>query len=301
MEDWINTEEMRDQENERIRREEIAKNIGIFKTETKDIFGFLKNYAPLKPWQQDVIAMLYNEAMYFAPQRMTKMINEGMASFGDTQIMARYGFAEGEGIFDYAKHKAGVLGGKYSSNPYKLGYSLLTEIEERWNKGRFGRDYESCDDVKLRENWDTKLGMGMEKVFEVVKYYDDVLLLSEFFDADFCHKNQFFTWELRPNGNYEIVDRDPDRIKKTLIQSRLNGGLPEIKLVDHNHRGRGIMLLEHSWDGRTLHPAKTKETVRAISELWKNQVALVSRDVQNREIIYSCEDGQSVEVKYTER
>ena len=28
------------------------------------------------------------------------------------------------------------------------------DIEERWNKGRFGKDYEECDDLILKKNWD---------------------------------------------------------------------------------------------------------------------------------------------------
>ena len=49
-------------------------------------------------------------------------------------------FAIDEGIFAYAKHHA-VLGGKYNmNNPYKLGNALLRDIEDRWNKGKFGKE-----------------------------------------------------------------------------------------------------------------------------------------------------------------
>lgn len=292
MEDWINTPEWKESENKRIEREEVKRQIGIFENPTKDIMGFLKDHAPFNAWQSDVFSMLYEEAMYFAPQRQTKTINEGWASFVDSQIMARYGFAGGEGIFDYAHHKAGVLGGKLSMNPYKLGYMLFMWIEECWNKGKFGREYEDCEDVRIKEKWDKKLGMGHEKVFEVRKFYDDVLLISEFFDQEFCDKYEFFIWKRFPNGEYKIFDRDAKNIKQMLLQSKLNGGLPDIRLVDPNYKGKRIFLMEHKWDGRTLHAGMTKDTLRVVSELWQAPAAILTRDKDNKEIMFYCEEDK---------
>ena len=75
MEPYINTEEWRKKQKKKIERDEIAKEIGIFSSPTKNVLGFIRDYAPLKPWQADIVAMLYEEAMYFAPQRLTKMLN----------------------------------------------------------------------------------------------------------------------------------------------------------------------------------------------------------------------------------
>ena len=33
-------------------------------------------------------------------------------------------------------------------NPYKLGIELFRDIEERWNKGQFGNEYDECDDYE---------------------------------------------------------------------------------------------------------------------------------------------------------
>ena len=37
-------------------------------------------------------------------------------------------------------------------NPYKLGIELFRHIEERWNMGRFGAEYERCTDMEERAN-----------------------------------------------------------------------------------------------------------------------------------------------------
>ena len=125
MEDWINSPEWKRYEKERIKAKETKEELDLFVKPEKDILGWLVDNAPLHPWQQDIISMLYRETQYFSPQGVTKMLNEGWASYVDYNIMARRHWAEGSGIFDYAKHKMGVLGGKYSMNPDSIGFKLF--------------------------------------------------------------------------------------------------------------------------------------------------------------------------------
>jgi stage V sporulation protein R len=294
MDPWINTKGWADHENERIRKLEQAKEMGLFQGDDKDIFGFIKNAAPLKPWQADIVSMLYEEAMYFAPQRATKTLNEGWASFGDYEIMTRQGHvglgqkSHDAGIIEYSLHKMGVLGGKYSMNPYKLGFYLLLDIEERWNKGQFGQEWEDCKDLREKENWDKNLGLGKQKVFEVRKYYDDLTFIHEFFTQDFCDKFEFFEWRHYPNGEYRIETRDAKRIKRKLLQRHLNGGLPDIRLVDPNHRGRGWLLLQHQWDGRLIHEPYTREVMASLYYLWGREVILATKDKDDQEVVFVC-------------
>jgi stage V sporulation protein R len=244
--------------------------------------------------------MIYEESMYFAPQRMTKTINEGLASWVDYHIIARQGLAglgqesDSAGIIEYAKHKMGVLGGKYSMNPYKLGFSLLCDIEERWDKGQFGSEWEDCANIKEKENWDKKLGLGKEKVFEVRKLYNDITLIMEFFTPEFCEKYEFFEWKKYPNGEYKIESKDPHRIKAKLVSRYMNGGLPEIRLVDPNHRGKGIMFLQHNWHGRPLHEAYVGPVLESLRRLWKNDVCLATKNKEGRELIYRCKTDECI-------
>lgn len=296
--DWVNPPEYIQEEKDRIRREELAATLGLWTKPEKDIFGFVKDYAPLKAWQQDVISMLYEEAMYFSPQRCTKVLNEGWASTVDSQIMARWGFAGNE-IFNYAHHKAGVLGGKYSMNPYKLGYCMFMDIEERYNKGKFGREYEECEDVQAKEKWDKKLGLGHEKIFEVRKHYNDLTAISEFVTQPFVDKYQLYKWERFPDGTYKIVSKDAADIRRTLLKQHMNGGSPDIRLTDPNHQGKGIMLIEHKWDGRILHPSKTKRTLAALAGLWTRPVHLYTKDKDGNELIYKAGDDDQSKVEQT--
>lgn len=292
MDKWINSREYIDLEKKRIDKEEKAEDLGIPRSSERDIYGWIMDNIQLKPWQADIMSMLYDEAMYFAPQGMTKVGNEGFASYVDYNLIAKQGLcalgqkSHDEGIVEYSIHKAGVLGGKYSVNPYKLGFNLLMDIEERWNKGRFGHDYETCTNFKQKDNWDLNLGLGKEKVFEVVKLYDDVNLIREFFTQDFCDKYEFFEWKKYPNGDYVIENKDAKKIAKKLIQRHTNRGLPDIRLADHNHLDKDIMLLEHQWEGRTLYMPYINETLKSMHEITGKSILLVTKDQNEEEIIF---------------
>jgi len=296
MDSWVNSKDYIEKEKQRINKEERIEELGIQKSPERDIYGWIKDNCNLKPWQADIMSMLYEEALYFAPQGMTKTANEGFASWVDYHIIAKEGLcalgqgSHDEGIVEYSIHKMGVLGGKHSMNPYKLGFMLLMDLEEKYNKGRFGTEYEECQDYKKKENWDLNLGLGKEKVFEVVKLYDDKNLINEYFTKEFCDKYEFFDWAKQPNGDYVINSRDHKIVKKKLIQRYLNRGLPDIRMTDHNHLNRGIMLLEHNWEGRPLYQSYLKETLHSLKFITQKPVMLVTKNENEEEEIYYCED-----------
>ncbi len=300
MDGWINTEDYMDRQREKIKEKEAGDFLELFKGPQKDIMGYLKDNAPLKPWQQDIISMLYEEAMYFAPQRATKMLNEGWASYVDYQILSKNLLAglgqehESGGIWEYAYHKMLVLGGKYSQNPYKIGFELFMDIEDRWNKGKFGPEWDDCTDIQEREKWDKNLGLGREKVFEVRQNYNDYTAILEFFTEEFCEKNEFFEYKKHPNGEWKIVNRDFKSIKQKMLQRFMNGGLPDIRLHDPDHLGKGWMLLQHQWDGRGLHDGYARETIVSVQKIWNNVCILASQNKDELEYVYYC-DGPNPE------
>ena len=100
--------------------------------------------------------------------------------------MTTMGYAGDEGIIQYAKHHAGVLGGKHNmGNPYKLGVTLFNDIKDRWDKGKHGREWEFCDDYAERQAWDTGDNRGLEKMFDVREHYNDYTFINEFFTYPF--------------------------------------------------------------------------------------------------------------------
>ena len=129
-------------------------------------------------------------------------------------------------------------------NPYKLGIELLRDIEHRWNTGKFGKEYDECDDLEKRRNWDKQLGLGRQKIFEVRRVHNDITFIDTFLTPEFCvqHNMFSFAWQEQAGG-YMIESREFEKIKQRLLFSLTNFGKPWIYVVDGNFRNRGELLL----------------------------------------------------------
>jgi stage V sporulation protein R len=84
-------------------------------------------------WQRETLELLRKEAYYFAPQKMTKVMNEGWAAYWESKMMADENFATEDEFVSYADHMAQVLGSP-GLNPYKLGFELWQYVENRRNR-----------------------------------------------------------------------------------------------------------------------------------------------------------------------
>ena len=84
-------------------------------------------------WQREVLEILRREAYYFAPQKMTKVMNEGWSAYWESTMMSGEAFAGADEFVSYADHMAMVLGSP-GLNPYKLGLELWEYVENRRNR-----------------------------------------------------------------------------------------------------------------------------------------------------------------------
>lgn len=299
MDSFVNTDGWKKHEKKRIEDEDIAEQLDFFPTPERDIFKWVKDNGNFKPWQQDIISMLYDEAIYFSPQGATKMLNEGWASTIDYKLIACEGLsALGQkhpdmGIVHYAKHKMGVLGGQYSTNPYKFGFELLRDIEDRWNKGKFGPEWEECKDIRQKEKWDLKLGKGKEKIFEVRELENDFTAIQKYFTPELCEKLEFYETKWYPNGEKKIESRDFKSIKTKLLQRYANRGLPDCRLVDPNHLNKGWILIQHYYNGLPLYKPYLKEVLPALNILLNTTIVLESKDDDGESIVFVC-DGDDI-------
>lgn len=243
----------------------------------RDILSFLIHFAPLEDWQQDIVTIIRDEAYYFAPQGMTKTMNEGWASYWHSHMMTKHILNDSE-IIDFADHHSGTtfmqMGGY---NPYKVGIELMRDIEDRWNKGKFGREWMDCDDVRERKNWDRKLNQGREKIFEVRKIYNDVNFIDEFLTEEFCVKNKMFVYRLNKETNkFEVDTKNFKAIKAQLLFQLANFGQPIIKIEDANFENRGELLLAHVHEGMDLQPNYMDQSMRNLFTIWKRPINLVT-------------------------
>jgi stage V sporulation protein R len=239
----------------------------------KDILLFLLNYAPLERWQHTILEIVRDEAYYFAPQGMTKVMNEGWASYWHSRIMTEKAMTDSE-VISFADHHAGVVGTSPGRlNPYKLGLELLRDIEDRWNKGKFGKEYEECDDIQAKRGWDKELGLGREKLFEVRRLYNDVTFIDEFLTPEFVIDQKLFSFQYNSQTNfYEIASREFKAVKEKLLFQLTNFGQPFIYVEDGNYKNRGELYLRHRHEGVDLKQDYARDTLRNLHRIWTRPV-----------------------------
>jgi stage V sporulation protein R len=241
----------------------------------RDVLGFLLDHAPCDRWEREILSVIRTEAYYFWPQMQTKIMNEGWASYWHSRMMTEKICDSGE-IIEYADRNAGVLATSAGKlNPYKLGVELYRHIEERWDRGQYGKEWEDCDDLEARKSWDRRTGLGRKKIFEVRALYNDVTFIDEFLTPDFVREQKLYSFGFNPrNDRWEIESRTFNEVKNKLLQSLTNAGQPFIYVVDSNHENRGELLLQHEHHGVDLRLDWAQEVLQALFRIWRRPVEI---------------------------
>jgi len=272
MDKYVNPPEFIAAEQEKLRQEMVHGHKHPQNPE-RDVMGFLLEYAPLEGWERDILDIVREEAYYFAPQAQTKIMNEGWASYWHSKIMTTRALRDNE-LIDYADHHSGTMAmGPQKLNPYKIGIELFRDIEDRWNKGRFGKEYTECTNMVEKAKWDRELGLGRKKIYEVRKLYNDVMFIDEYLTPEFCKEQKLFVYSYNlTNEQYEVADRAFAKIKQQLLQQLTNFGHPVISVVDANFSNRGELLLEHQFEGVEIQMDRAREVLRQVYRIWKRPV-----------------------------
>ena len=292
MDRWINPPEALAAENKKAAEDRKTRRHATPSRPTRDVLQYLIEHATLEDWQADCLSMIREEAYYYAPQGMTKVMNEGWATYWHSTLMTKH-FLEAKEVIDYADHHSGTVhmppGG---FNPYKIGLELFRDIEDRWNKGRFGKEYEEADRLGERKAWDKGLGLGRDKIFEVRRVYNDVNFIDEFMTDEFIEKHKFYQYGKDPHsGQLRIISRDPRRIKQTMLYRLTNMGRPFIYVVDGNYNNRGELYLAQKHNGLDIEIKFATETLKNLHAVWRRPVHLQAQ-IDEEMILFSFDGGQ---------
>jgi stage V sporulation protein R len=238
-----------------------------------------RKYFKREMWEDKIVAIEQRQADVYdiSVEGTHRYAAQGFInhnSYWHSTIMTKTGVMTDAEVVDYADHHSGTVAmSAQRINPYKVGLELFRDIEERWNKGRFGPEWEECDDARLRREWDEQTGLGRDKIFEIRRIYNDVGFIDTFFTEDFCNRNQLFTYHYNERtGRYEIETREFEAIKKKLLFSLTNFGQPYIYVIDANYENRRALLLEHSYQGIELKLDEARDTLQNLYKIWKRPV-----------------------------
>ncbi len=303
MERFINPPDALEAQRRRLRESHAREKTIEPARPVRDVLLYLIHHAPLEDWQADILAMIREEAYYYAPQAQTKIMNEGWASYWHSTLMTRYCLRDDE-LITYAEHHAGTMATSPGRlNPYKLGLELFRDIEERWDLGRHGREYEELQDVEARRRWNRdrkrpervrgKESPGREKIFQVRRIYNDVTFIDEFLTPEFAVRQGLYHYRYdTSSGRMTAVTRDFERIRQQLLFSLGNLGRPYIYVVDGNYANRGELYLAHHHSGVDLQIRYATETLRNIQRIWGRPVHLQAR-IDQEMVRFTCDGRQS--------
>ncbi|MFW5653958.1 MAG: SpoVR family protein [Planctomycetota bacterium] len=265
---------------------------------TRDVLLFLLRHAPLADWQRDILSMIRTEAYYFAPQAMTKIMNEGWATYWHSKIMTNH-LLEASEVIDYAEQHSGVVFMQAGGfNPYKIGVEIFKDIERRWDRGQHGPAWEALEGIGEREAWDDGSREGRDKMFQVRRIYNDVNFVEEYLTDELIHKLKLYHYRRDPRtGQMVIASRDPHVVRQTMLYRISNMGQPFMYVADANYNNRGELYLAHQWNGLEVDASKAREVLRNMVKLWGRPVHLQMRIQDEMCLLTFDPDGNEVKVE----
>lgn len=227
-----------------------------------DVLAYLAENADVESWERDILRIAAYEAEYFAPQRMTKIINEGWASFWHSRLLTG-GLLDASEVVEFADcHSGATASAPGQLNPYKLGIDLFRHAEE----------------------------IGLD-LFRLRAVHNDVSFIDAVVDEEFVRRSKLFAMETGPGpgGKPIIGTRDAEEIKGRLLTSLAWGGLPRIRM-ESAQVGR-TLLLRHEHDGRDLKLDEAGVLLRTVGRIWKGPVELSTQEGdEGRRLL--CQKGE---------
>jgi len=255
---------------------------------TLDLLGYIIEHSPrpLADWEKDVLGTIKSQALYFLPYRRTKIMNEGWATYWHEQIMQRMfqeGFLSSEEHGFYNLYNARVKAHlPRQLNPYLLGFALFQDLKKRWDQGRHGPAFEELEEERRRRSYDLASGQGEAKLFEVRRAYMDWFFLEEFLKQELMEELKLYVYLEKDRGtHYDAVVEQTDwqEVKRLLVRSLMNSGVPRVRVVDGNYRDSLQLYLVHEFEGLPLQEDYCVRTLEYIHRLWRRPVLLESREL----------------------
>jgi len=251
----------------------------------ENILYFLEKTAPrLLPWQREVLRIVRQIAQYFYPQRQTKMMNEGCATFTHHRIMNRLHekgmLTDGAFLEFLHSHTSVVMQPSYDDprysgiNPYALGFAMMQDIE-RVCVNPTNEDRAALPDIAgngdpygtLRDVWANYRDESCISQFLSPKVIRDFSLFRVSDDGD---PNE----DLRVDAIHD--ERGYARVRRALSrQYDISRRDPDIQVVDVDLIGDRKLMLQHRvLDGVMLAAEDAKRVMQHLANLWGYPVVL---------------------------
>jgi spore cortex formation protein SpoVR/YcgB (stage V sporulation) len=265
----------------------------------ENLLYFLEKHAPtLEAWERELCRIVRNIAQYYYPQKQTKMINEGCATFVHYEILHRLhdkGLLTDGSMLEFLHSHTSVVfqpgydDPRYSGiNPYALGYAMMADIKRiclnPTDEDRaWFPDFAGNGDPygTLRDAW--------------ANYRDESFIL-QFMSPAVIRQLRLFHVRDDSNDPTMVVDAIHDEqgyrdIRTSLARSYdLSRREPDIQVADVDMAGDRVLVLRNAVNNGILLDEKTCQSVlREVQELWGYGVRLLEVDSVTEETLKTHE------------
>jgi spore cortex formation protein SpoVR/YcgB (stage V sporulation) len=262
----------------------------------ENLIYFIETYSPvLEDWQRELLSIVRYVAQYFYPQRQTKVMNEGCATFVHHYILnAMFDkglITEGAMLEILHSHSSVVYQADFDNprysglNPYALGFGMMQDIQrictepkpedEEWFK-----DIAGCGDWRgvLKDAWAN---------------YRDESFIKQFLSPHMIRSLKLFSLADDANERHYTVTTIHDErgyrgLRERLARSYEIGVVePDIQIVGADLRGDRTLRLQHTVRDRIPLSERTRdEVLKHLRLLWGYDVSLVGIDRETEKKVY---------------
>lgn len=248
----------------------------------ENILYFLEKKAPLLAgWQREIIRIVRKISQYFYPQKQTKVMNEGWATFTHYYIMNRLhelGYINDDSMLEFLHNHTNVIRqvdfdqkGYYGFNPYKLGFEMFMDIK-RICENPTDEDKEWFPDL-VGTPW-------VDSMQEAMINYRDESFIKQYLSPNLIRKLRLFSIQDDEDASEYVVksihnERGYKQLRAALSnQYNISEMEPDIQVYDVDLQQDRCLHLQHTVkNGRTLN--KSSDLVLGhLQKLWGYDVKL---------------------------
>ena len=260
----------------------------------ENLLYFIEKSAPkLAPWQRELVRIVRKVAQYFYPQRLTKVANEGAATFWHYTLLHElydHGQVDDGFMLEWLSNHSDVVTQRpfdskhYSGiNPYALGFSIYRDIR-RICEAPTDEDREWFPQL-AGSDWVHGIHFAMSN-------FKDESLIEQYLSPKVMRDMRLFLLSDREEdrSHYQVQaihnDAGYERVRQTLAaQYRLETYIPTIQVARHNVDSDRALLLQHRVEnGRLLEADSAEEVLRYVKALWQFDVVLEEIDADGNRL-----------------
>ncbi|HJZ32633.1 MAG TPA: SpoVR family protein [Hyphomicrobiaceae bacterium] len=254
----------------------------------ENLLYFLEKHAPkLEDWQAELLRIVRLLSQYFYPQRQTKMMNEGCATFVHYEIINRLYerglLTDGTMLEFLHSHSSVIYQPAFNDrrfggfNPYALGFAMMSDIKriatEPSEEDRdWFPDIAGCGDAigTLRQAWAEFRDESFILQYLSPKLMRDFRLFAV---SDEAKDPAMRVAAIHDEQGYKNLRRRLARQYDIAVQD------PDLQVTDADLSGsRRLVLTHHVRNGILLDKAEAERTLQYLAQLWGYRVKLIESD-----------------------